>query len=441
MQIQQKFAFFCLYVKMDIWLNGNCLMQQIQSPNIAELLMQMHFMPAGKRRKQMAEAEKLLEIIDKNKEYPYEFVCFRITGFVPKTSTIKEIINGGQLAEDLRIFIAKLSGQIAEPVITQKEKIYTVEDLAGNLRVSTKTINRWRKRGLVAKKFIFEGGQKKFAITQSSLDKFVGANPTLFKKQHRFKRLTDDERKLIIKNAARFSKKGRLSRHQIIKQIAQKTGRSRETIRYTLIRFEKAHPDRPIGKGRGITGTEHAAEIYRQYKEGHKVKEMIGKFGRSKSTIYRLIKIKRTRAMLAQKIEYVFSDEFVQAKAEEKILGTKIEYKGHFLPDFEGANVAEYTKHLIDAPTLTRQSEMEMFRRYNFLKYLANTKRVSTKSAEISAEQLDIIENYMKEAQLIKKIIIEANLRFIIAIAQTLQGPGHSFRPDKRGNLFADENN
>jgi RNA polymerase primary sigma factor len=407
-----------LYVKMDIWLNGNDYMRQIQSPNIAQLLMQMHFVPTGKRRKQLAGAEKLLEIIDKNKEYPWEFVCFRITGFVPKESTIKEIINGSQLTDDLRIFIAKLSGQIAEPIITQKEKIYTIEELARNLQVSSKTINRWRKKGLIVKKFMFEGGQKKMAVTQSSLDKFKGANPLLFQKQHNLKRLTADEKKLIITNASRLSKRGDLSRHRIIEQLSQKTGRCHETIRYILKRYEQANPGRSIGKGRGITGTEQTAEIFRQYKEGIKVRQMLEKFRRSKSTIYRLIKMKRTRSIFGQKIEYVFSNEFVQEKAEEKILGTKIEYKGHTLPDFKGANIDEYTKHLTDAPTLNRQTELELFRRYNFLKYLVGTNKSAATPADISTRQLDIIENYLKEAELIKKVIIEANLRFITAIAR-----------------------
>ena len=393
-------------------------MRQIQSPNLAQLLMQMRFVPAGKRRKQLAETEKLLEIVEKDREYPFDFVCFRITGFQPKTGTIKEIIKGEQLAEDLRLFISKLSGQMAEPVITQKEKIYTIEELAGKLSVTTKTINRWRKRGLVAKKFIFEGRQKKLGFAQSAVDKFIQRNQSLAQKAGSLKRLTAGEKRKIIGLATKLAKKGGNSRHQIIEQIAKKTGRSHETIRYTLLSCEQAHPDCFAGKGRSIISSEQAAEIYKQYKEGNKVKGLIEKFGRSKSTIYRLIKMKRARALHGQKIEYIFSDEFTQDNAEEKMLGKKLEYKGHYLPELDRVNVAEYTKHLKDAPTLNRQSELELFRRYNFLKYLVNTKKAGIKPADISGRQLDTIENHIKEAQLIKKMIIEANLRFVIAIAR-----------------------
>ena len=56
-------------------------MRPIASHNLAQLLMQLRFTPEKKRRKQLDAAEELFAIIDKDKEYPFEFVFFRITGF------------------------------------------------------------------------------------------------------------------------------------------------------------------------------------------------------------------------------------------------------------------------------------------------------------------------------------------------------------------------
>ena len=67
--------------------------------------MQLRFTPVSKRKKQLSEAVKLLEIIQKDKEYPYEFIYFRITGHQPNSGRVSEIITGEQLSEDLRIFI------------------------------------------------------------------------------------------------------------------------------------------------------------------------------------------------------------------------------------------------------------------------------------------------------------------------------------------------
>ncbi|MCJ7664506.1 MAG: helix-turn-helix domain-containing protein, partial [Desulfobacterales bacterium] len=148
-------------------------MRQIKNQNLAQLLMQLRFTPQKKRRKQLDAAEKLLAIIQSDKEYPFEFVCFHITGFHPKALPEQQPIKGDELAKDLRIFIAKLSSQLVLAVAEQNQKVYTIEALAASFDVSTKTIHRWRKRGLIARKFIFDDGKKRIGFLQSAVDKFL----------------------------------------------------------------------------------------------------------------------------------------------------------------------------------------------------------------------------------------------------------------------------
>ncbi|MCK4914448.1 MAG: hypothetical protein KAS69_07650, partial [Planctomycetes bacterium] len=113
-------------------------MQHIKNENIAQLLMQMRFMPEKQRRKQLDAAEKLLTIIDNKKQYPFDFVCFHITEFNPKIPTQQQLINGDELADDLQIFIAKLSSQFARPAAEYRQKIYNIEELAAKFEVATK---------------------------------------------------------------------------------------------------------------------------------------------------------------------------------------------------------------------------------------------------------------------------------------------------------------
>ncbi len=153
--------------------------------------MQLRFTPKNKRQKQLDAAEGLLVLIEKEREYPFEFVCFRITGFHPKGLAGQPLIKGDELAEDLRIFISKLSGQVAQTVAEQNQKVYTIEELAEAFDVSTKTIHRWRKRGLFARKFIFDDGKKRFGFLQSAVNKFLKANPDLIAKAKSFTRLTN----------------------------------------------------------------------------------------------------------------------------------------------------------------------------------------------------------------------------------------------------------
>lgn len=400
-------------------------MRQIKSENLAQLLLQLRFIPQRQRQKQLDAAEKLLAIIDKNKEYPFEFVCFRITGFHPKTALQQQLIKGDELAEDLRIFISKLSGYLACHVAEQNQKVHTIEELAADLVVATKTIYRWRKQGLIARKFVFEDGKKRVGFLQSTVDKFLKANPNLIAKAKSFTRLTNKQKQLIIKQVSSLAAKTRLSRHQIINKIAAKIGKAHETVRYIILNYEKNHPDKPIFSGPpGAISPAAASELYKLFKQGCDIKELMNRFHRSKSSIYRIINRQRARALLARKIEFITSDEFIEEDAKERILtkpinaekpasgkGTEpVELTSEFL-------LPEYLKTLQDAPVLNRQREVELFRRYNYLKYLACITRAGIKPASASSAMLKEIENYLAETEAIKKLIIEANLRLVVSIA------------------------
>jgi len=400
-------------------------MRKIQCHNLAQLLMQLRFTPEKKRRKQLDAAEQLYAIVDKAKEYPFEFVCFRITGFHLKSDIDIPLIKGDELLEDLRIFITKLSGRLAEPVAGQDEKIYTMKELAERMKVSTKTIYRWRKRGLIARKYVFDDGVKRLGFLQSAVDDFLRANPDLVSHAKGFSRLTGKQKQKIVNEAAKLSADASLSRHQIISKISAKMGKSHETIRYTLLDYEQAHPDKILfKKSTGAIDPAQAAEIYRLYKQGCSIKELMEHYDRNKSSIYRLINQRRAKALLAKKIEFVSSDDFLKQDAQEKILAE--------LPDqakprtrenietlkLNTDSISEYLNTLGEAPVLNREREVELFRRYNYLKFLALQRRTGMKLSSASGLRLSQIEGYLTQAKRIQRTLIEANLRLVVGIAR-----------------------
>jgi RNA polymerase sigma factor (sigma-70 family) len=393
--------------------------------------MQLRFTPEKKRRKQLDAAEKLVAIIDKDKEYPYEFVCFRITGFQPKSDIESELIKGDELLEDLRIFISKLSGKLARPVTEQSQRIYSIEDLAENFGVSTKTIYRWRKQGLVARRYIFNHGKRRLGFLQSTVDEFLTAHPDIAGKASNFSRLTDRQKQQIVKQAVKLATGTNLSRYQIIDRISARTGKCHETIRYTLLNYENDHPDKPVfKKSAGVIGPAQAAEIYRLYKQGCNIKELTKRFERNKSSIYRIINQRRAKMLLARKIEFVASDEFLEQDAKDRILAGPLDKsEPSVLRDTEpakltGSSISEYLHSLRDTPVLNREDEAELFRRYNYLKFLACQSRAGIKLSRVSGTMISQIESYLAQAEDIKRRIIEANLRLVVNIARkhTLSG-------------------
>ena len=122
----------------------------------------------------MEAAERLIAEIDGEKTYPYEYVCFRITGYRP-TDSVPAKITGDDLRHDLRLFVEDLSDSADMAADNIGEQVLTVEELAKQFNVSTKTISRWRELGLVSRRLVFDG-RKRVGFLRSSVDRFVKTN-------------------------------------------------------------------------------------------------------------------------------------------------------------------------------------------------------------------------------------------------------------------------
>ncbi|MCI0441115.1 MAG: hypothetical protein L0177_18585, partial [Chloroflexi bacterium] len=59
-------------------------MSRFNHPALEQLTdQQVRFVPPARRMEQLARAERLLAETDPGKQYPYQFVCFRITDYRP----------------------------------------------------------------------------------------------------------------------------------------------------------------------------------------------------------------------------------------------------------------------------------------------------------------------------------------------------------------------
>ena len=151
-------------------------MAKLKNKMLEQFFAELRFAPTAQKQKQLAAAEQLLPIIEDPKEYPLEFVCFRITGYHPKAEFTEKFVAGRQLRHDLRIFINTISSQLSLPADEREQKIYTRRQLAQKFSVSKKTIQRWQEKGLPAKVFVFPDGKKRLGFLHSTVDDFGREN-------------------------------------------------------------------------------------------------------------------------------------------------------------------------------------------------------------------------------------------------------------------------
>src|SRR5437763_7945923 len=110
---------------------------QYNNPALKQLTdQQVRFAPPARRLQQLARAEKLLAELDLTRQYPYQFVCFRVTDFRPD-SYPDMLIDGPDLEHDLCQMIEALArSSPAVPVEAVPEPVLTLDQISKRLNVS-----------------------------------------------------------------------------------------------------------------------------------------------------------------------------------------------------------------------------------------------------------------------------------------------------------------
>ena len=108
----------------------------------------VRFTPKEKKLEQIDQAERLRGELKSDREYSYEYLCFRITKYRPESYPDLRL-SGKEARHDLRLFVEDLSDSANVSAEDVGEKVLTVEEISRQFRVSTKTISRWRCQGLV----------------------------------------------------------------------------------------------------------------------------------------------------------------------------------------------------------------------------------------------------------------------------------------------------
>lgn len=396
------------------------------NPGIKQLRdQQVRFAPREKKIEQVNRAERLLAEIESRKNYPYDYICYRITEYRP-TAYPDLKITGDEALHDLRLFVEDLSDAAGVAAEAAGERVLTVEELSQLFQVSTKTVSRWRQQGLVSRRFVFDG-RKRVGFLQSSVDRFVAANEEKILRGSRFSQLSDSERETVLLRARRLAQAGGTPA-EVIRRVAQRLGRSVETVRYTIRQFDQEHPELAIfPEHTGPLGDEAKRQIFQQYRLGTPVESIARQHGRTRASIYRVIGEMRAARVRELPLDYIPNELFDKPSAERICLAP--------MPDADVApkktrlpsGLPPYLASLYEVPLLTGPQEVYLFRKFNFLKHRASKLRDSLNEGRVSSRALDQIERDYEEAVATKNRIIRSNLRLVVSIAKRHVGPLDNF--------------
>jgi RNA polymerase primary sigma factor/RNA polymerase sigma factor len=408
------------------------------SPAIRQLRdQQVRSAPYKKQIQQADSAEKLLNELDPKRTYTCKYVCHRVTNNGYESDPDLKF-TGKEARHDLRLFVEDLSDAARVPASAAGERVLTVDELARQFHVSTKTVSRWRQQGLVSRRFLFDG-RKRLGFLQSSVDRFVAQNEARIRRGAQFSQLTDEERKQVIERVRCLAQAGACPA-KVTKQIAQEMGRSEETVRYTLKHFDMEHPDLAIfPHNHGPLRTEAKRQIFQQHRRGDSVQALAQRFYLAPSRIYRIINEMRAAQIMELPLDSMGNEQFTRLRSEKKvakILGplpeSDLSTKKPRLP----SGLLPYLASLYEIPLLTREQEAHFFRKMNYLKYKATALRAQLDLNQPKSRLMDRIEKLYDESITTKNQIIRANLRLVVSIAKRYVGlAGDFFELVSDGNM------
>jgi len=378
---------------------------------------QVRFAPIDKRIEQSVRAEKLLNEIDEERTYSYEFICFRVTGYRPETAPI-ETMSGVEAIADLHRLIEDLTDSANIHADKVGEPVHTVDELAKMFNVSSKTISRWRQQGLVSRRFIFDGRRKRVGFLRSSVDRFVAQNRERVRRGERFSQLTQNDRDEIVERARRLARAGGCP-SEVTRRIASSMDRSVETIRYTIKKFDDDHPDLAIFPAQtGPLTLEAKQRLYQEFLSGTSPDVLAKRYCRTKTTVYRIVNEIRAFSVMELPLDFMDSPEFHRRNAEARILGPMPAAEVKTRKTKPPAGLPSYLAALYEHPLLTREQEAHLFRKLNFLKYKASKLRETLDPSNVKTSLIEEIEQLYDEAVRTKNQIVQSNLRLVVSIAK-----------------------
>jgi RNA polymerase sigma factor (sigma-70 family) len=398
---------------------------------LAELARQLEFTPHETRLAQVNAAEALLHDIDSDKAYPVEFVVYRITNYHPRGMS-RELLAGAALQHDLGLLIEHVSDSLRLRTDQLAEPVLSIDEVTERFNVTSKTIQRWRRRGLPARRFTFPDGRRRVGFLVGSVERFFAEHREQVSRGTNFSQIDEAERQEILRRARRLAGPCGCCGNEIARRIARKLNRSELTILHIIRKHDQEQPGQAIlgSAAESLTPGERQ-RIARAFKRGVPLSGLARRICRPRAMIYRAIIEERIEQLSRRKVRFFDDPLYHQEDAasvldhvasQEELSPVAISPEESRVP----RDLPLYLQELYRTPLLTPARERALFLKLNYHKYKFVSARRQLDPQLARMRHLDQLESALGSATETKNEILRANLRLVVSIARKHLRPGLS---------------
>lgn len=389
---------------------------------MAALARQLEFAPLDVRAAQLAQAEELLHSIEPAKAYPLDFVTFRITGYRPKAVSTEQLA-GAALQHDLGLLIETVSETLDVQTTQLAEPVLAIDDVTERFSVTSKTIQRWRRKGLPARRFIFPDGKRRVGFLLGSVERFFASHGDQVARGTNFSQVDQSERDEILRRARRLATMCHCCVNEISRRIAHKLNRSPATIWHTIRKHDAENPQAAIfPQAAPVIADDERTQIVRLFRRGVPIRKLAKRSCRPRSAIYRVVVEERVARLNRRKVKFIDDPLYHQKDAENVVEMLAKAQATVDAPSVEQVklpkDVPSSIASLCSTPVLSPSMERALFIKLNYHKMRFVTLRRKLDPEFARARDLNLLESHLKRATETKNHILRANLRLIVSVAR-----------------------
>ncbi len=227
----------------------------------------------------------------------------------------------------------------------------------------------------------------------------------------------------------------------IAQRIARRLRRSPETIRYTIRRYDRAHPECAVFPDAADPIRPADRQVILEYFDrGMSVESIARRYARTRSSIYRVVGRQRAARLKALPIEYIPNPLFdhpdaeqiiltvlpreALAKAQETVAAGNNEKADDLLVARTPRDLPAYLHEIFRQPVMPHELEVDAFRRMNYLRCKAARLQAKLDPERATSSELAEIESLIVQANTIKNQLLQSSLRVAVHVARQHARPG-----------------
>ena len=400
---------------------------RINNPDLASLAADLRFGARAAILREIEQAEKLAGEIDPATTYPVEWVIYRVTGYRAEHAG-DGLIDGAQLLSDLSAFVERLcaSADLAEHECPDGS--LGLDEFAARMNVSRKTVDRWRRSGLVARRVRTDRGPRRLVVTPAAVEAFWRARGGPIERGPGSVRIDPAIAARMTRRAARYRRVLGCTRNQAAARLSRRFGHSLEGVRQLLERHDAAERARPGGAPtfdppKRLGGRERAAALRAALlgQEWADAAAAMGEPGASKRRVARVVLRERLRILAKLDLSGPVGPGFDGDRAHELYLGPDAVRFG-----FGAAGAHESLGAQLDAarslPPPDRETERARAAAMHYLRWRASVLLSGVGDPSGAASAVDEIETLLRWAGLLRVELVRAQMGTVIKTLDALPG-------------------